>query len=1527
MPRIAIGQRLIPSAAVLTLAALAIAAPGSDRAQARQNAAPPAQKGARSVSLGAGGRESLELGRVRSGETYWLLVNLERALAAVEDRVRVELAGAGADRITKELHAGDPDLYLPYRPREDGQARLTFARTGKEVDSQLDLSVAWEHIDLPEADRAAIEAEPNDSWQQANDLRLGRDVYGSGDDVDYLDNRSEGKTGLDWFRFEMNDDKPVLVFFQLDLLDRDVSANLRVYTIDSKTSAPVPYSNGKDPMEIVHDRERERYSKHISRTFTRGTYYLEVNANHPDYILRTRVLPVPPYDDASQAVEAGMHYIMNVGDAWFAQVPREGNIFTRAANMHDTATRCTACHPSSFSTEANLTAHRNGYEIRSKSNFQYVIDRLYNSITPLYGDEGLFWQRFIGIPLQAQGKQGGILLDFERQVSGTKTKTVERFSPFLASAWKTRRELPADEQNGVVPLDSKFGFAWRDWRVLSELAARTGSADSAAAAASIATILGSTAADRRSETLQDRIHRLYAWRLIDKTANAGKIKRETGRLIVLQNADGGWHETDSGPGASAVYTTGQIVWTLLRIGLPRDHPALAKACRYLLAQQQDFGGWFQTTTHENFRTPMRETRYAVMALAEAFPRKGAPLAGWGNRESGPARPPRSDSLVHTLDDLENIWDVPEGDRARFARAIADLLENPQPPVRAAAAAALGRLGQKESAAPLAGRLADSSKIVWRAAAWALRRLGNDGKCLEVIKRALEDPDPRIRRGATRVFAYQFHGMDERQDLAERLIQLCGDPDLWTRLQALKTLRQWFYRTNDLALSRQIVKTYLARMAVPEADVVRKNLSEGLYIMLDENLGGGVSLQKNIEQLPSEMRPRILEARRAFERDVLFGPTMAALREGNDLQVCAILDAFDGSFFKGRFFARQPEAMIDVGNDREFGFLNQPEHSVLASVFTRLFGMTLPARARARALKLAAFFKVLDGSESPALQVAVLERLSDADQDVREAARALVKVGLDPRGAEADPRRIALLQSALEGSPEGREAVLQAIGKNQRLSANPEILRTIRKLIGRPDAAPSLLPVLRWSVLADSEVVSLLERAWPRLDQPQRTQAIDVLLERRDLLDRADPPEAALNLLRVGLADSSPTVRERTLGGISSLPRLWSSRVATSLLLSALADDSPALRQKGLTLGANRLGLWSRPDALEHLKRLLVDPDAQVRELALSIVQNHQLLAVGKKEGNDTAGLAKRVKALAADPALKSRALGLLQSNGIDPNTLVADVELGRSRLLSFATFRTKVNPLFYRTGEDQQACANCHGNHTILRIAVAAPAQAESIEQLMVNYNSALKVVNLGEPEASLILRKPRSPHGAGGADPASPTGLTHVGGIRWENTESPAYKAILDWIREASRSAAGRTQAETLSAESYSPGYEPALAGDGDLSTIWHTEFVGASPGYPHEFTVDLGSLRAALGLLYIPRQDSPNGRVRDFEIRTSADGRSWSDAVAKGRWQNDATFKYVPLSGQPARYVQLRGLNEVEGRPFMSAAEISVESRTADK
>jgi HEAT repeat protein len=1467
------------------------------------------------ASLPAGASKLLALGTVGQGRTYRLLVSLETTPLDPDERIAVELRGSGHDPIRKILHAGDPDMDLPYRPATDGHARLGLRRENSAGNGLVDVRIEWHTVPAEGLDRAAIEAEPNDDVKSANTLVLGRDVYGSADDVDYLENKDEGRSGLDWFRFEVEGSKPVLVFFQLDLLDRDVSANLRVYTLDPKTGHAVPYLTGKDPMEIVHDRERERYSKHISRTFTKGTYYLEVNANHPSYILRTRVLPVPPYDDPRQAVEAGMHYIINVGDAWFAQVPREGNIFVRADNLHDTATRCTACHPSSFSTEANLAAHRNGYPIRSKSNFQYVMDRISNSVTPQYGNDGLFWQRFIAIPLQAQGMQGSILADFENQVTGQPTKILERFGPFLRAAWETRTNLPADEQNGVIPLDSKFGFAWRDWRVLDELARRTGRPDDARAAENLARILGSRTADRQIESLQDRIHRLHAWWLIDRAAFASKIKRETGALLALQNADGGWHETDGGPGASAVYTTGQLLDVLLETGLPRDHPAVARGLRYLLSQQQEFGGWFQTTTHENFRTPMRETRYAVMALARAFPLPGAPLHSWGNRDDGPARRPRTDSLVHTLDDLENLWDVPANERSYYTHAILPLLGHPDVLVRSTAAACLGRIGTEDAVDPLCLSLNDPSKIVWRAAAWALRRLGNQGVGVEAIRSALNARDPRVRRGATRIFAYQFQGMDTHIDLARRLLAMTGDPDLWTRLQALRTLRQWFYRTSDRDLQRSIVENYLARMAQPDASVIRKNLSEGLYIMLDENLGGGVSLQKNIAELPESLRPGILEARKSLEREVLLGPVFSALEHGNTLQRAGVLQAFDGSFFKGRFYARQPENMIDVGNDREFGFLYEPPLEDLERIFVALLKAELPAGSRRQAIQLCSFFKVPERTANAEIQMALLRALADQAPDVRAVARAVVSRELTLVGAEQDGERIKAVRALLLGSSDSRASVLSAIGRNTRLGTRAEIVEAMKGLLHRAEAAAELLPVLGRAEFSDADRIAIVERGWSSFSTDQRLAAIEVLLSHPEALDRPDPPESAVEILRRAVTDASPSVRERTLQGLRNLPRLWSSRHASGLLLSALADDSPAVRRLGMGLAASRASFWQRADALEHLARLLVDPDASVRSEALALVKHHRLLASHPP-------LARRIRALEDDPALAPEADALLRSAGLDPARVVADVPLTRPRLLSLGTFREKVNPIFYEPGADGQSCARCHANHTILRVAEADKGREVSGEQLMINYNSILKVVNLGDPESSLVLRKPRSPHGLGLPDPESPTGLTHVGGPRWDSTENPAYQTILSWVREASTRARNPAPDIKVGADSYSPGYEPGRAGDGDLSTIWHTEFVGATPGYPHELTLDLGADRKVQGLLYVPRQDSSNGRVGEFEIQLSADGRSWSEAVARGRWKDDDTYKTVVLPGSIARFVRLRGLSEVNGRPFMSAAEVVVDS-----
>jgi HEAT repeat protein len=1461
------------------------------------------------VSVAPGADCVRALGHVEAGRTYRLLVSLRSGTLEPGDRFGVALDGPGGDHLAKTLHAGDPDVFLTYRPEASGEGRMSVrAEAGA---AEVPVLVEWSPLDVG-AGEAAIEAEPNDDWRRANRLEIGRDVYGSADDVDYLENPEEGRAGLDWFRIEVEDDEPRLVYFQLDLLDRDVSANLRLYT-PGEDGEPVPYLDGKDPNEVIHDRERERYSKHISRVLRRGTYFLEVNANHPAYVLRTRMLPAPPYDDPELAVEAGVHYLMNVGDAWFAQVPREGNIYVRSSNLHETATRCTACHAAIFPTEATLAAHRAGYPIRTKDNFQYVIDRLYNSVAPLYGPDGLFWQRYIAIPLQSQGKGGGVLLEFERQVSGVETATFRRFAPFLRAAWEWRTEMPADEVNGVVPLDSKFGLAWRGYRVLRESFRRGGDASEMRAADAIARLIADPATEQKVETLQDRIHRLYASHLMGTDAEPSAVREQAERLLDLQNEDGGWHEVDSARGPSAVYTTGQMVWTLLEVGYTRDDPRIEKALRYLLAQQQPFGGWFQTTSHENFRTPMRETRYAVMALARGYP-KGPPLNSWGNRDEGPARLPRTDSLVHTLDDLETLWDVPEAERQAFARAIIPLLDHAEPLVRAHAAAALGRLGRPEAVDPLLARLDDPSKIVWRAAAYALRRLGNAGLGVDSIAGAIQARDPLTRRGAARIFAYQFYGMDERPEIALRLLQRVDDPDLWTRLQAIRTLRQWFYRTGDASLQRRIIYAYLARMRDEEVTVVRKSLVENMYIMLDENLGGGVSIQKNIRQLPEATASRVLAAREEIERSVLLAPLLAALESGNERQREAILRSFDGSFFQGRYYARRPTNMIDVGNDREFGFLYETPPDVLDRTFASVFeGESMGPESRRQAIALARFFAVPERTTSQAVRRALLQALADPDEGVRAAAGEAV-AELSLAGVAGDPETREELVRLARDSVTAAGPIARALSGSPDLLAESDVLDALRSHLDRDEAALVLGPALARPGFSDAEVASAIRRAWDEAREPaERLGLLDVLRARRSLVDVEEPSDDVREVLRAAVLDPSASVRERTLAMLAEMPRLRAGRRSGGLMLAAMADDSPSIRRIGLGLADGQAEFWRRPDAREALLKLLVDPDAATRSAALGVVESRGLIA-GSGE------MARRVKALAADPEWKDRALSALKAGGVEPAEVEADVTLGHRRSPSLSEFRERVNPLFYREGDDGYACARCHANHSILRIAEADPNVGFSDEQLAINYSSALKVINLGDPESSLILRKPRSPQGQGEADPSSPTGLTHVGGPRWANTDDPAYAAILGWLRGASET--GGEARASLSADGYAPAHPPALAGDGDPATYWSTETDGGRPGFPHELMVDLGSVRRASGLLYQPRADAPEGRVKAFEVWVSEDGRAWSGPVSRGSWADDAAVKVVTLDGSVARFVRLRGLSEAGGGPVMTAAEVVVES-----
>jgi len=113
----------------------------------------------------------------------------------------------------------------------------------------------------------------------------------------------------------------------------------------------------------------------------------------------------------------------------------------------------------------------------------------------------------------------------------------------------------------------------------------------------------------------------------------------------------------------------------------------------------------------------------------------------------------------------------------------------------------------------------------------------------------------------------------------------------------------------------------------------------------------------------------------------------------------------------------------------------------------------------------------------------------------------------------------------------------------------------------------------------------------------------------------------------------------------------------------------------------------------------------------------------------------------------------------------------------------------------------------------------------------------------------------------------------------------------------------------------------DGDPATIWHTEWYEGSPPPPHEIQINLGGFFEIDGFRYLPRQDGKaNGWIGQYEFYVSADGVDWGSPVASGVFVNDATEKERLFPVVQAQFVRLRVLTEINGNPWISAAEITV-------
>jgi hypothetical protein len=222
----------------------------------------PVRKG-RTVHAGpavpASGR-TIVLGTARADAAYAVTVSAkDPAQLQGNDAVRVVVSDAQGEVESKLLHTADLDFYLTLRPRAAGPVKVSVS-----ADAGVRLpEVAATMNKVPEGaggsgpaaklHRGVIAAAPNGTWETAQHFELGQTIFGSDDERPYAPAKSEDGyaamiKGFQWFRFTFRESQPKLVYFVLNVTDRDVPLDVDIFQpgkdSDGKPDA-VPFSDGE----------------------------------------------------------------------------------------------------------------------------------------------------------------------------------------------------------------------------------------------------------------------------------------------------------------------------------------------------------------------------------------------------------------------------------------------------------------------------------------------------------------------------------------------------------------------------------------------------------------------------------------------------------------------------------------------------------------------------------------------------------------------------------------------------------------------------------------------------------------------------------------------------------------------------------------------------------------------------------------------------------------------------------------------------------------------------------------------------------------------------------------------------------------------------------------------------------------------------------------------------------------------------------------------------------------------------------
>ena len=120
--------------------------------------------------------------------------------------------------------------------------------------------------------------------------------------------------------------------------------------------------------------------------------------------------------------------------------------------------------------------------------------------------------------------------------------------------------------------------------------------------------------------------------------------------------------------------------------------------------------------------------------------------------------------------------------------------------------------------------------------------------------------------------------------------------------------------------------------------------------------------------------------------------------------------------------------------------------------------------------------------------------------------------------------------------------------------------------------------------------------------------------------------------------------------------------------------------------------------------------------------------------------------------------------------------LASAQSLDYQTFKTRVEPIFLKKRPTHARCAVCHMESTnafnLQRLQPGSTTWTE--EQSRQNFEVVSRLVNVNNPDASVLLLHPLAPEAGGD--------YFHSGGRQFASRNDPDWLVLAEWIRSAKK-------------------------------------------------------------------------------------------------------------------------------------------------